>query len=440
MSLASFVSRANARLHPLRGIGLRGLLAAAARLSSAAVVAQLLAIAASPVLLRLYTPEAFGVYLALTIVTSLGSTLATWRFELAVQSPRSFRRAVALVAAAAAAAVLTSAAAWCVFWLVAVEFGRFFGIHDAQSFSYFVPVMLLSTAAIEILRFLLWRQKAFGFTAAAIVIAAGTTILTQFALGMTGLASHGLLVGACMGQVVAASYLLAAAAKYRLPRASLLSLRTIASVAGEYRAFPLVTMPAGFAHMIAMQAPSAAIGALFGPSTGGLYYLASRLISAPVNVLSSSVYPTFVSAVTEVDRTQPGKLASLHLAFVSALLLVMSPLLALFAVGPEIFAFAFGEQWRHAGRFAAWIALAETVHLAATTTSALNVLRLNYLHAIWVLTAILIVGGVIVLVAWSSASQDQAVTAISIGTAFAYGLLILLNAYALARRSRSAGR
>jgi O-antigen/teichoic acid export membrane protein len=422
-------------LAPLRGVGLRALASAVAKLSGAAVTGQLIALAASPILLRFYSPKAFGIYLAMTIVTSLGSAVATGRFELAIQSPRSLRKAVALAMAAGFVAIFASALIWCFFYLAADAFAWSFRLDDVRVYSYFVPTMLLATATIEILRFLHWRRKAFNVTAIAMLIAAVTNVLAQIGLGFADAGPHGLLIGACVGQLTAAGYLLAMLSRYQLPQASLFSLRNIVSVAVEYRAFPLVTMPAGLVHMVAMQAPAVTIGSMFGPDVGGLYYLASRLISAPVAVLSSAIYPTFVSLAVDLHRGERSKLLRLYLLAVTGMIVITSPLLLLYPIGGDLFAIAFGERWREAGTFAAWISLGAILQLAAMSTSSLNALRQNHLHALWVALNFGVIGTAAIAAQLMHLRPELAVACFAISSAISHACLIVLNVTTLRRHS-----
>lgn len=400
---------------------------ALSQLSGAAVASQVLAIISAPLLLRLYPPEAYGTYLAMTVITNLGSTIATLRFELAIQAAQSGRRATLLAAAALFSTLWVSAAITVAVMASHDVIERSLKV-DVVDVIYFVPLVLISTGATETFRFLLWRQKRYGATAVATVLTAAMTILLQVILGLNNGTSHGILLGAGLGQLAGTIFLAAYARGSNCHRMrNAVAFRAAMSTAVAYRDYPTITAPAGFVHMIGSMAPAAVVTAVYGPSVAGLYYLGSRLIAAPMNVLSSAVYPTFIGRATELYRSDRRELRRVFLWFVAGTVLAMSPLLLLFAIGEDLFAFVFGESWRASGQFAAWIAVGSTFHLAATSTSLLTVLRKNQVHACWVALNLLFVGAAAFTIGYQEPSPSVGVAIFAASSVLSYATLLLLN-------------
>lgn len=431
--LKALVDRSSAMFHPVRAASARTAAFNFAALSGAAVASQLLAVATAPILLRLYAPDAFGVYFAMTVLTTLGSTLVTLRFELGIQSPRSQRKAFALAMAALSAAVVMMPAVSLVYLIFAGQLSAFLKIGSIAEHFYFIPATLATTALGDTVRFLLWRRHNYNTTAVASLVAPIVTLTTQIALGLVAFGPDGLLIGAVAGQVAATLWLILSSHIFRGVRSSLRSAIVIGA-AREFRALPLFTMPAGFVQQASNQVAPLMVVALFGPHTGGLYYMALRLIAAPAGILSAAAWPTFVGSVVSTFETDRNKFVRLYLLYVGCLLALMLPLVLLFPFGGDLFALAFGGDWRLSGDYAAWVAIGAAFHLAANATSCLPALKMNRLHACWATAHVILVLCAATAALLFAPTPLQTVAIFSIASALSYALLITITTIAVSYR------
>jgi O-antigen/teichoic acid export membrane protein len=95
--------------------------------------------------------------------------------------------------------------------------------------------------------------------------------------------------------------------------------------------------------------------ALFSPALAGIYALANRVLSMPMQVVGKAIANVFLAGAA--DALREGRLGILVARVHRKLSHIgMVPTLMLLTAGPEIFAFAFGTQWREAGVFAQWLA------------------------------------------------------------------------------------
>jgi O-antigen/teichoic acid export membrane protein len=94
------------------------------------------------------------------------------------------------------------------------------------------------------------------------------------------------------------------------------------------------------------------ISALFGSVTTGLYGLTLRILQAPLTLIGSSFSIVFYKEVSEkVAKNE--KIDKLLRTTISTLALISFPIfLTIMIVGPSLFAFVFGEEWREAGVYA----------------------------------------------------------------------------------------
>jgi len=399
-------------------------------LSGAAIASQLLAVATAPILLRLYPPDAFGVYFAMTLLTTLGSTLVTLRFELGIQSPRSQRKAFALAMAALSSAIVMIPVVSLVYLSFAGPLSAFLKIGSIAEHFYFIPATLATTAVGDTVRFLLWRRHNYNTTAVASLVAPIATLTTQMALGLAAFGPDGLLIGAVIGQVLATLWLMLSSHILRGVRSSL-RLAIVVETAREFRALPLFTMPAGFVQQASNQVAPLTVAALFGPHIGGLYYLALRLIAAPAGILSAAAWPTFIGSVVSVFETDRSKFVRLYMLYVGCLLVLMLPLALLFPFGGDLFALAFGDGWRLSGDYAAWVAIGAAFHLAANATSCLPTLKMNRIHACWATIHVVLVLCAAAASFMLAPTPLQAIAMFSIASALSHALLIIITTFAV---------
>jgi O-antigen/teichoic acid export membrane protein len=162
----------------------------------------------------------------------------------------------------------------------------------------------------------------------------------------------------------------------------------LADVARRHREFPLLNTPHAFLGALQDTVTMALISAQLGSGAAGAWGLALRYLKAPATLvggaLSQALYPRLAAAggrVTAESRTTVRQ-AMLTLAAIATPLVVV-----LWAWGPQLFAWAFGERWREAGELARALALYISVHFIA---SPLAVVTMAWQAQAWALRLALV--------------------------------------------------
>ncbi|HYD68485.1 hypothetical protein, partial [Azospirillum sp.] len=157
------------------------------------LAAQAAALAAVPLLTRLYDPAAFGAFGLITALAGIAATVATGRWELAVVLPERDEDAagvvlLALLATVAAVLVLAGAVAVAGPWL------------PHAGLLWWLPAMLLLTASAEVLAQWNLRRERYGTVARAQGARAAVMVAVQAAAGAVAPVLAGLLGGQALGQ------------------------------------------------------------------------------------------------------------------------------------------------------------------------------------------------------------------------------------------------
>jgi len=325
-------------------------------LMTGTAVAQLLLVGISPVLTRLFAPDAFGVFgVYLSLVSILGA-LGTLRFDQAMMLPKDAEVAAALFWAALASASLISgiSLAGCILFyrpILAV-----LKVAELSGWIFLLPFSLFFFGAYTALISWSTRRKKFARQSFSQVARSLAIVVVQVVAGALRSGPGGLVGGAVAGDACAAAVLARQVQREDggiLRRA--LTWRKIKAAAREYRDFPLFSSTQNFLNAISQNIPLLLLANYFGPAVAGFYVLAVRGIQVPMNFFLTSLRQVFFQKASELYN-RGGDAWGLYRSMTLRLgKLVALPSLAVFLFGPRLFAFALGGRWLMAGVYARWL-------------------------------------------------------------------------------------
>ncbi len=312
--------------------------------------AQLIGIAAAPILTRLYSPEDFGVLAVFAGLLAIVLVVSSLRYELAIPLPEDDREAAHVVALSLLLVVATAGLSAVVVGLFSSPIARAVGSPSLAGYLWLLPIAVLLGGAYSVFSYWSVRTKNFTGLAATKVRQALAAVAIQLAAFKFG--SAGLITGQVAGHSVGtASLALPALAKLQLRNIKLPEIR---SAATRYRKFPILSTWEGLANSAGVQLPPIMFAALFSPAAAGLYSLAHRVLSLPTALMGQAVGQVFFAQASDsYRRGQLGDLvARLHakLAHIG-----LPPALLLMLVGPDLFAMVFGDNWQVSGEFGRWM-------------------------------------------------------------------------------------
>jgi O-antigen/teichoic acid export membrane protein len=400
------------------------------RISTAVGLAQVLALAATPLLTRLYTPEAFGHLAFFSAMLTTLMPLASLRYEWALPLPSHRPAALDLLALCFVVAVGSSLAVALIAPLAWPILSRWtaFGARELMLLPFGVLVLGLHAVVTG------WLVRDRAFSQVALVRFATTVggIACQIVLAAYGDPTSliagflgGYLLGASIGAYHCRRVVAESAARVRLS-----GLR---EVAAEYRLFALITAPSGLINAIGAQLPSIVLPSLYGLAVTGQYSLAQRVLSQPIVLVGQAAYQIFWANAARLSVEEPARLWPLFLRLNACLLGVMAPCLALTWLGPTIFGFVFGAAWVEAGSFAGVMVVASFLGLAAQSTTTLEIYRLNHWMAGWELMRLIMMLGALGAAARMMLSPAICIVGITIVLTVSNLVLLGLNALALWR-------
>ena len=360
----------------MRGPAIRALMGEAHRgvaaITSSTAIGQLVALAATPFLTRLYTPQDFGVFAVLMSMVAIAATVGTLRLELAIPVAEPNEARVLL-----RVSLLTSVLAGVLLLLVALstQVGRAataMGGMAAVLLGAAIAYLVWVTAAYAALTNYALRERNYGAVARRNLLQSLGTAVSQLGLGLWAASFAGLAWGQALGRSIGVFSLMR---ESRSPTPGPVKGPGVAQVMRDYWRYPALFLPAGIMNILSLQFPLLLVGFAYSAEDAGNLSQAMRFTSVPAALIgaavSSVVLAEIAQRVREGERDNRRRYlraskALSPIAFVWALLLLLA--------SPWVLPRLLGPGWAESGLFAA--ALAPSVGLSVLVSPLTMVLPL----------------------------------------------------------------
>ena len=319
-----------------------------------AVSGQILLLAASPILTRLFSPEDFGGFGLFVSLFAFLNIVSTARYELAIPIAKKDQFALTVMS-------LTYLLLACFILMLLIVSKPFHAaislLFDTEISNAFVFLLIASvffSGAYRITSFWAFRQLAFRTVAFARLAQGFGLAVTQISFGFAGYNSAGLLLGHTAGFLISSLIALHLAFGSVVRSIHGISTKRIIAVAKRFRRFPIYSTWSDLMNTVGTQLPVLAILFFFSPNAAGLYFLAVRLANAPVAIIAEAVTKTVLATASK--REMKPVLSEFSCRVFGALLrLGTVPMLCALPLGPLLFDFIFGSEWEPAGRYFAFL-------------------------------------------------------------------------------------
>jgi O-antigen/teichoic acid export membrane protein len=340
-----------------------GLWRPVAVLMSGTALAQAVPVLLSPVLTRLYSPEAYGALAWAVSLVTVAVLLAGAAYDQAVSLPADRAEAAALVVGMVRLGAVASVL------LLAAGIGEFLLFNTRSHRLWFVPAATGLTVIFNACSAFATREARFPtLVRARVALALGTAAAT-LGFGLGGAGEAGLLGGNLLGLVAGCAVIGAATWRADGPLLRAVGGPAIRAAWRTHRNCPLYLLPSSLLNTVTNQLPVWFLGRLFGAAPLGQYALMNRVLGVPLGLVGSSVGDVFKSQAAAEFRATGG-CARTFGRFARGLgLAALAPTLALLVAGPDLFAFVFGEPWRTAGRYAQLLAVLFAFRFAVSPLS-----------------------------------------------------------------------
>ncbi|OKY24651.1 lipopolysaccharide biosynthesis protein [Thalassotalea sp. PP2-459] len=321
--------------------------------------AQIITLAFTPLLTRIFTPEAFGHLGVFVALSTILMPIAALTLPIAVVLTKSNNEAKALSKLSTCIALLA-----CLIFTLFIVLNKpwLVNVLNAQGdgmYLYWVPAVVLFGAMLQLSEN--WSIKLSLFKLRAKISILHALIINLLKLGVGFFIPYAitLIVIAIVNPLINALLLGLPVKNAIKNETENLPNNDYRQLLARYRNFPLFQSPQALLNALSQSAPVVILAALFGPVSAGFYTFSRTILAIPITLIGKAVgdvcYGRFSKQVN-LQQFAQAKKYFVHTTFYLSVVALL-PLGIIWFFGPALFSLVFGEKWFEAGVYAQWLSL-----------------------------------------------------------------------------------
>jgi|APEBP8051073220_1049391.scaffolds.fasta_scaffold01457_7 O-antigen/teichoic acid export membrane protein len=393
------------------------------------VIAQVITLAALPIISRLFSADAFGSFQLYSSILVVLLPFAALRLEFLVLrlkgSPRDLARVLALclginVIGAGLLAVILILARVSGIWPQATELLFPFWL---------LPVGFLAAGALQTFNTLPVRNSAYRLVAQARVLQSFAFNVLAIAVGLAVTAVPVLLLSDIASRLGTVLVIFQKSKIAQLAHFDRDDLRWMRSVVLKHRHYPMYSLPSGVLSGLSMSLPVFAVSALYTIAEVGQFSMAWRVTLLPIGVLSFSVSQVVNARIAALHREDRGPLRP-HILRIAIFLFGFGLIAGVltFFLGEPVLKLILGEEWSMAGLAVTILApLVVTTLAVAPLNTMLTMLGHQLAQMLWDMSRI---AGLVCVFVWSQATGADILKTVAVfswaSALFSLAYLIIL--------------
>ncbi|HCA07568.1 lipopolysaccharide biosynthesis protein [Chryseobacterium sp.] len=318
-------------------------------------MAQALPILFSPVLSRLYGPDAFGQLSLLTSLITLLSVFSTGRYDLSIVQAKSHYKAKSLLRISnylnLAFLVL------CGVIVVLYSLQTFFKLQILESLGnaiFVIPTMVFGYSMISIFNNWYNRNGHYKKMSSLKIVVSISTLAASLFLGFFWKDINGLMYGYFISLLIVG--ILLTYKHYNLLFGKR-HINRLKSVSKEHIDYPKYLLMSTLLSELSLSLPIFLLANYFGDHITGYFAFAYRVTTLPIMMLGNAIGDVYRQKAAEYYRVN-GECKTLFVNSVKRLALVgVLPLLILILFSNWLFTFFFGSEWEVSGTISKYFAV-----------------------------------------------------------------------------------
>lgn len=330
--------------------------------ASGTAVAQAITIAFSPIITRLYGPEAFGVLGVFASIVGILTPIVALTYPVAIILPKNDADAKGLVRLSLFIAILTSAITLIILIFFSEPLVHYLQIDEIRPYLMLIPFFMFFAAGAQVAQQWLIRKRQFNIKAKIDVIQAFIVNITKTGAGLVNPIATVLILIATFGQALHA-IMLTMGARFVTKRVVQRSTdecvipHNLCELAKRHYDFPLYRAPEALINGVSQSLPVLMLSTFFGPAAAGFYVIGRTVLGMPSQLISHSVGDVFYPRISEASHNNENLTPLIKKATLGLAAIGLIPFGIVVAFGPWLFGLVFGADWVTAGEYARWLAI-----------------------------------------------------------------------------------
>ena len=390
-------------------------------------LAQMILLATTPIVTRIYTPGDFAILGLFMSFLGVALVFATMKLDFGIISARTDEEADYLLFLSLALSVLVGVTS-----IVALYGLRRWGVIGfAQLPLYSVPLIgpsITLTASFFSMRQWASRHTQFSALSRCIVGQGAGRGFSQVGFGFLQFGWMGLVLAELVARFVANAMLIKNAWPTLVRVWRSFQIRRLRVVFRRNYRFPLFCVPSTLVDTVAMALTAPLLIAFFGMAIGGAYVLIHRVLSLPISLFGRNVSDVFHQRLARcAHRGDGAALRLLDRTVLRLFLMSCIPIVLLFLFAESLVPLILGPNWVDAGIIASAIAPWLLAQFVITPVSqAASVYNSYHVKLIYDFTSLCSVVGSITICAAHTASYAVTIHVLAWTSALAYVLFYFL--------------
>lgn len=314
----------------------------------------------SPIITRLYGPEAFGTLGTFTALTRVIIPIAALTYPIAIVLPKSDKNAKGIIKLSLITSLITAFVTTIILLFFNKRLVRLFQLEEIAPYLYLIPLVIIFAGLMQITEQWLIRTNQFAINAKVnflqSVIINGSKVGIGFiypvavVLVLLQVAANGLRAFMMITFAKKSSY----RTKEDDKKEKQLSIRELAK---KYYDFPLYRAPEELFSSVSQNIPVLLLTTFFGPASAGFYNIGRTVLGLPSRLIGQSIGDVFYPRITKAANNKENVTKLIIKATLALLGLGIIPFGLIIFFGPFLFELVFGQDWYVAGEYARWVAL-----------------------------------------------------------------------------------
>lgn len=354
-------------------------------LMTGTTIAQIVPVALTPVLTRIFSPEEFGAFAFFASIISFLLVFSSGRYEQAIVLPKEDKEAINILGLCFSLLGIFTGFLYLILFLFSSSIINLLNTPSLDKWLWIVPITMLFAGSYRILTFWSNRKKRFKGTSNSMIAQTTGRISTQFIGGLAKLSlwSSWKKLSAFFGEMFKSTYVLpqgidpigigtlalsllvgfafgTLTLTYKFIKIDRQLLREIRRSEMKRQAkihdkFPKINALHALTDEFKNLGVNSTILYAFNESILGFYSMTFRVLRAPLNVIGNSFAQVFYQKAAEMHANkQP--FVNLVNKTVKRLFIIALPIFTIILIfGPDLFALILGEKWRTAGEYTQYL-------------------------------------------------------------------------------------
>ena len=316
------------------------------------LVSQMIAVLLTPVLTRLYHPEAFGLFALFSSYCGIFSSFVNFRYEMSILLVRTRIMSFYIMKICFVISILTTVSLFLSYCFISYFDLGLKVLDKIEDIAFPIIIGILLTNSISLLY--LWNNKLNNYKILSVnkMLFSIVVFGAQWSLFYLKVTKFGLIYGFLLGQVILLIYFFSIHLTTHFTFLNKLDLRLTKVILKKFKKFPMYDIPSSLFSILSSQIPVIFFSSKFDNTVAGQYFLTQAILQAPITLVSNSFLDTFKNKAYS-EKLQTGNIRNVFIQYLKLLFFIaIIPSIIFFFFIEDIIVWVYGDNWELAGLFA----------------------------------------------------------------------------------------